>query len=112
MSIVMNHASFVEMTLLNSILASSISAVRVATLLGYLILLPPTVNRIWLGSAFSGLTKHKNCPYVTSFLRSAGTSCWEMNSIVLVGFSMRPPMPFARCLNSLAADRHHAFFVF
>ncbi len=112
MSIVMNHASFVDMTLLNSILATSISAVRVAASPGKLILSPPTVNCIWLGSAFLGLTKHTNCPYVTSFMRSAGTLCWEMNSIVLVGFLMHPPMPFASYPNLLAADRLHAFLYF
>jgi hypothetical protein len=111
MLIVMNHAPFMEMTLLNSILATSISVVGVATLPGQLILLPPTVNRIWLGSAFLGLTKHMNCPYVMSFLRSAGTLCWEMNWIVLVGFLMHPPMPFASCPNLLAADRLHVFCI-
>ncbi len=70
------------------------------------------MNRIWLGSAFFGLMEHMNCPYVTYFLRSAGISCWEMNSIVLVGFFMRPLMPFASCPNSLAADRPHAFLYF
>jgi hypothetical protein len=70
------------------------------------------MNRIWLGSAFLGLTKHTNCPYVMLFLRSAGTLFWEMNSIVLVGFLMHPPMPFASCLNSLAADRLHAVLYF
>jgi hypothetical protein len=108
----MNHAPFVEMTLLKSILATSISAVGVATSPGYLILLPLTVNCIWLGSAFLGLTKHTNCPYVTSFLRSVGISCSEMNSIVLVGFLMCPPMPFASFPNLLAADRLHAFLYF
>jgi hypothetical protein len=112
MSIVMNCALFVEMTLLSSILATSISVDGVATLPGQLILLPPTMNRIWLGSAFLGLAKHTNCPYVTSFLRSAGTSCWEMNLIVLVGFLMRLPMPFASHPNLLAADRLHAFLNF
>ncbi len=34
MPIVMNHASFMEMTLLNNILVTSISAVGVATLPG------------------------------------------------------------------------------
>ncbi len=108
----MNRAPFVEMTLLKSILATSISAVGVATLPGYLILLPPTVNRIRLGSAFLGLTKHMNCPYVMSFLWSAGISWSEMNLIVLVGFLMRPPMPFSSHPNLLAADRLHAFLYF
>jgi hypothetical protein len=112
MSIVVNCVPFVEITLLNSILATSISAVRVATSPGWLILSPPTVNHIWLGSAFLGLTKHVNCPYVMSFLQSAGTLCWEMNLIVLVGILMRPQMPFANPPNLLAADRLHAFFVF
>ncbi len=68
MSNVMNRAPFVEMTLLNSILATSISAVGVASLPSYLILLPPTVNCIWFDSVFLDLTKHMNCLYVTSFL--------------------------------------------
>ncbi len=92
MSIVMNRAPFVEMTLFKSILATSMSAVGVATLPGLLILLPPTMNRIWLGSAFLGLTKHTNCQYLMSFLQSASISCLEMNSIVLVGFLISPPM--------------------
>jgi hypothetical protein len=90
-------------------LATSISAVGVATLPGQLILLPPTVNCIRLGSAFSGLTENTNCPYAMSSLHSASISCSEMNLIVLVGFLMRPPMPFACRLNFLAADRLLAF---
>jgi hypothetical protein len=70
------------------------------------------MNRIWLGSAFLSLTEHTNCLYVMSFLRSAGTLYWEMNSIVLLGFLMCPQMPFASCLNLLAADRLHAFLYF
>ncbi len=70
------------------------------------------MNHIWLGSAVLGLTKHTNCPYVTSFLQSAGILCLEMNSIVLVGFLMRPPMSFTSHPNLLAADRLHAFFYF
>ncbi len=70
------------------------------------------MNHIWLGSAFLGLTKHTNCLYVMSFMQSAGTSCWKMSLIVLVGFFMRPLMPFADHPNLLAADRLHAFFVF
>jgi hypothetical protein len=46
------------------------------------------------------------------FMRSAGTSCWKINSIVLVGFFMQPPMPFANCPNLLAAERLHAFLCF
>jgi hypothetical protein len=69
------------------------------------------MNCIWLGSAFLGLTEHMNCPYVMSFLRSASTLCWEMNSMVLVGFFMQPPMPFASHPNLLAADRLHDFFI-
>jgi hypothetical protein len=70
------------------------------------------VNHIWLGSAFLGLTEHTNSPYVTLFLWSAGTLFWEMNLIVLVGFLMCPPMPFASHPNSLAADRLHAVLYF
>ncbi len=72
------------------------------------------MNCIRLGSAFLGLTKHTNCLYVMSFLQSASILCLEMNSIVLVGFLMRPPMPFASCPNLLAADadRLHAVFLF
>ncbi len=70
------------------------------------------MNHIWLGSVFLGLTEQRNCPYVTSFLRSAGTLCWEMNSVVLVEFLMRPPMPFASFPNLLAADRLHAVLYF
>jgi hypothetical protein len=46
------------------------------------------------------------------FMWSAGTSCWKINSIVLVGFFMQPPMPFANCPNLLAAERLHAFLCF
>jgi hypothetical protein len=69
------------------------------------------MNCIWLGSALLGLTEHMNCLYVTLFMWSTGTSYWKMNSIVLVGFFMRPPMPFANHPNSLAADRVHPFCV-
>jgi hypothetical protein len=69
------------------------------------------VNCIWLGSAFLGLTEHTNCPYVMSFMQSAGTLSWKMNSIVLVGFFMRPLMSFANRPNLLAADRLHAFCI-
>ena len=69
-------------------LVTSISAVGAATLLGMLILSPPNVNCIQLGSAFYGLTVHMNCLYVMSFIQSAGTLCWKINSIVLVGFFM------------------------
>jgi hypothetical protein len=109
MSIVMNCAPFMETTLLNSILAISISVVGVAASPGQLILSPPTVNFIWLGSAFLGLTEHMNYSYVKSFLWFAGTSCWEMNLIMLVGFLMRPLMPFAHRPKLLAAERLHTF---
>jgi hypothetical protein len=35
-----------------------------------------------------------------------------MNFIALVGFLMRPPMPFSSHPNSLAADKLHAFLYF
>ncbi len=54
MSIVINRAPLVEITLLKSILATSISAVGVATSPGQFILSPPTVNLVPLGSAFLG----------------------------------------------------------
>ena len=76
------------------------------------ILSPPTVNRVRLGSAFSGRTVHTNCPYVTSFNRSVGTSCWNINLMVLVGFFIRPPMPFANHPNLLADERLRASLYF
>ena len=112
MSIVIKRASCVEITLLKSIFATSISAVGVATAPGKLILSPPTVSSVRLGSAFSGHIVHTNCPYVTSFICSVGTLCWNINSIVLVGFFILPPMPFANLPNSLADERLHASLYF
>ena len=77
MSTVMKRAPFVEMMLSKSILvlATSISMVGVATLPRQLILSPSTVNRVQLGSPFSGCTVHTNCLCVTSHFCSFGTSC-------------------------------------
>ena len=82
----MNLAHFVDMTLLNRILETSVSAVGVATSPGYSIRSPPTVNIVLFFYFFSGLTLQMNCPYVTSFLRLCGISFLLMNVIVLVGF--------------------------
>lgn len=46
----MTLAPFVEMTILNSILAVNISAVGVATSPGQLMRSPPNVNMVWLDS--------------------------------------------------------------
>lgn len=45
--------------------------------------------------------------YVTSFFLCLGTSCFMINLIVLVGFFILLPTPFASRLNSLADDRDH-----
>ncbi len=76
---VMNLALAVEMTLLNRVLAASISAVGVATSPGQLILLLWTVNRVRLGSAILGLTVRTKLPYVTSLCRLRGTLLSQMN---------------------------------
>ncbi len=70
------------------------------------------MNLVRLGSAFSGLTVQTNCPYVTSFNRSVGTLCWNINWMVLVGFIILLPMPFAYRPNSLADERLHASLYF
>ncbi len=51
-------------------------------------------------------------PICDIFHGVCGTLCWKMNLTVLVGFFMRPPMPFANRPNLLAADRLHAFLYF
>ena len=54
----MNLAFLVENTLLKRIFATNISAVGVATSLGYLILSPPTMKRVLSLSYFSLRTLH------------------------------------------------------
>ena len=58
MSIVMNLAPVVEITLLNSILMRSNSAVGVPTSSGKLMLLPPATSLTLFGSLLSGLMLH------------------------------------------------------
>ena len=111
MSIVMNMAPFVDITLLKRILAASISAVGMATSPGWCIWYPLTVNLFLFFYFFSVRTLQMNCPYVTSFLRYFGVSFLPMNVIVLVGFLMHPPTPFSRRLNSFA-DYVLQFFLY
>ncbi len=91
---VMKHAPLVDIdiVLLKSSFATSISTVGVATAPGWLMGLPPTVNRVQLVLVFLGRSVHTNCQYVTSFMQSAGTSCWWMSLIVLVPL-IHPPTP-------------------
>jgi hypothetical protein len=65
-----------------------------------------------VGLCHSGLTVQTNCLCVMSFMYSASTLCWKINSIVLAGFYMRPLMLFANRPNLLADERLHVFFVF
>ena len=76
MYIVMKRALFVEMTMMKSILATSVSTLGVMTSPSELILSPPIVNRVRLGSAITSRTVHTNCLCVTSRFRSSSTSCW------------------------------------
>ena len=110
-SIVMNLAPFVDMKLLNRILADRISTVGVATSPGQSILYPPTLNLV-LFFFFYCRALHMNFPYVTSFLRFCCMSFLLMNDIVLVRIFMHPPTPFASCPNSFAEDVLQFFLYF
>ena len=111
MSIVMNVAPFVDMTLLKRILETSISSGAEATLPGQSNRFPLTINLVLLSSFFYGCMLQMNCSYATSFLRLFVMFLLLMNFIVLVGFLMRLPTPFYRRLISFADDVHQSFFV-
>ena len=72
----------------------------------------PTVNLVLLFSFFCGLKLHTNFPYVTSFLRLYGMLFLFLNTIVLVGFFIRPPTPFDSRLNSFAEDVIQYIYLF
>ena len=102
MSMVMNFAPFVEMMLLSRSLTVSMPAVGVPQSPVKLILLPPTVSLILLGSSFSGLKLATIRPYVTSLHLFCGMWDLSMKVIVLVP-STSPgmhcanlPFPFRR----------------
>ena len=63
-------------------------------------------------SFFSGRTLHKKFPYVTSFIQLCGIFFLLMNVIVLVGFFIRLPTPFASRPNSFADDVLQFFLYF
>ena len=92
MSIPMNRASSVEMTLLNRILAVNISAVGVDTEPGYSILSPPAVHRTRLGLAFCGRWSATMRRYVAFFPR--GSSDQWTKAIVREGtLALFPTLP-------------------
>jgi hypothetical protein len=82
MSMTMNWASVVDITLLIKILAVVSPAVLVDLSPGYSIWCPPTVNRVLSLSYLWSLISTTNDPYVTS--RPFGMADLRINRIVLV----------------------------
>jgi hypothetical protein len=86
MSMTMNWAPLVEMTLLIRIFAVVSPAVLVDLSLGYSIWSPPTVNRVLSLSSLWSLMSTMNDPYVT--FRPFGMSDRRMNLIVFVLYNL------------------------
>ena len=111
-SIVMNLAPFVDTTLLNRILVTSISAVGVATSPGYSILSLPTVNLVLFLSFFLWLETAQKLPvrHVFSLIVWYVISSYECDRVSW--FFMYPPTPFSSCLNSFTEDVIQFFLFF
>jgi hypothetical protein len=86
MSMTINWASLVEMTLLIKILAVVSPAVLVDLSPGYSIWSPPTVNRVLSYSSLWSLMSTTNDPYVT--FRPFGMSDRRMNRNVFVLYNL------------------------
>jgi hypothetical protein len=86
MSMTMNYAPVVEMTLLIRIFAVVSPAVLVDLSPGYSIWSPPTVNRVISFSSLWSLISTTNDPYVT--FHPFGMSDRRMNRIVFVLYSL------------------------
>ena len=100
------------MMLLKRSLAIIISAVGVATLPGWSIRYPPTVNLFLFFSFLFVHTLQTNFLYVTYFLQLFGMSFLRMSVILLVGFYIRPSTPSARGPNSFTDDMLQFFLFF
>ena len=70
------------------------------------------MNLVILFYFLSSRTLHTNCPYVTSFIRLCGILFLVINEIVLIGFLMVPPTPFASRPNLFADDVLQCFLSF
>ena len=95
MSIVINLAPFVDITLLKISFQNNMSAVGVASSPGLFTWSPLTVNSVLFSPAFSGWMLQTNFPYVTSLIQLFGTSFLRSNLMVLLGFFIRLPIRFS-----------------
>jgi hypothetical protein len=86
MSMTMNRASVVDITLLIKILAVVSPAVLVDLSPGYSIWYPPTVNRVLFLSSLWSLMSTTKDPYVT--FRPFGTADRRINRIVFVLYNL------------------------
>ena len=111
MSIAMNRAPGVEITLLSRSFIVRRLAVGVPQSMSTSRFCAPKVSRVRLNSSFWGLTLHTIRAWATSFHRSDGMLLRSMKCIVLVPVFL-PGIPWANCPIFLPNENPQSFLYF